>query len=208
MPPVLPAVDDIRFQHNGHLSTGIFGTKFMLEVLSCEGRANLASAIVNQNDYPSWGHMLESGATTLWENWQGGTNTFSHNHPMFGSVSEWFYRWLGGIQPAPDAAGFDRIIIRPQVVKEVDWVRCTYNSVRGRITSNWKRDGSRVKFEMEIPANTTALVYLPAKDFSQITEGGKPAPQVAGIRLERHEHGQVILHIGSGRYSFQVQNRR
>jgi alpha-L-rhamnosidase len=200
-------LDDIRLRHDGHLSTGIFGTKFMLDVLSRAGEADLASTIVEQKTYPGWGCMLENGATTLWEHWEGSDNTYSHNHPMFGSVSEWFYHWLGGIQPAPEAMGFDRIIIRPQTVKDLNWVRCSYSSVRGRIFSNWKRDGNLLKLEVEIPANTTALVYLPVSEAGQVKEGGKPVERSPGVQSVRQDGSNMILEVGSGRYCFDVVPR-
>ena len=87
------------------LETGIFGTKFLLDVLSRYGRADLAYALVGRRSFPGWGYMRERGATTLWEHWEYSDNTFSHNHPMFGSVSEWLFAWVAGIQPDPAAAG-------------------------------------------------------------------------------------------------------
>jgi alpha-L-rhamnosidase len=200
-------LDDIRLRHDGHLSTGIFGTRFMLDVLSRSGEADLASAIVNQKSYPGWGYMLEHGATTLWEHWEGSDNTYSHNHPMFGSVSEWFYHWLGGIQPAPEAVGFDRIIIRPQAVKDLNWVRCSYNSVRGRILSNWKREGNLLKLEVEIPANTTATVYVPASGPGQVKESGRPAADARGVHFIKQEGSRSIFEIGSGHYVFETAQR-
>lgn len=197
-------VEDIRDRQTNHLTTGIFGTKFMLATLSDADQAELASTLVNRKTFPGWGYMLENGATTLWEHWKGSDNTYSHNHPMFGSVSEWFYQWLGGIQPAPDAVGFDRIVIRPQAVREVDWVRSSYNSVRGQIVSNWKRDGGRLKLEIEIPANTSALVYLPSAEGTPIKEDGRPVAKAEGVRLLREGRGHAVLAVGSGRYSFET----
>jgi alpha-L-rhamnosidase len=196
-------LDDIRRRQDGHLTTGIFGTKFMLDVLSRAGQTELASTIVNQKTYPGWGYMLQNGATTLWEHWKGSDNTYSLNHPMFGSVSEWFYHWLGGIQPAPEAVGFDRILIRPQMVKDLNWVRCSYNSIRGKIVSNWKHDGDRLRMEVEIPANTTALVYVPADAPNEVKEGGKPAADSRGVQLVKQDGGQAIFQIGSGHYVFE-----
>jgi len=126
---------------------------------------------------------------------------------MFGSVSQWFINWLGGIQPAADAVGFDRIVIRPQAVKDVNWVRSSYNSARGRIVSNWKREGGQLKFEVNIPANTTALIYLPARTAEQITENGKPISQVAGIKEFQTEQNAVVCRLGSGSYSFTVNGK-
>ena len=90
--------------------------------------------------------MLENGATTLWEHWDFSDNTYSHNHPMFGSVSEWFYKWLAGIQADPAAIGFDKITIRPQITSDVNWVKASYNSIHGKITSEWKREKMILQF--------------------------------------------------------------
>ena len=185
-----------------HLSTGIFGTKFLLNVLSREGHADLATAIVSQKTFPGWGYMLENGATTLWEHWKGGDNTYSHNHPMFGSVSQWFYQWLGGIQPAPNAVGFDRILIRPQMPKTLNWVNCSYNSVRGLIVSNWRREDRRLSLEITIPANTTATVYVPAKDVARVTESGVSAASADGIQFLRMEGTAALFRVGGGHYHF------
>ena len=106
----------------GHLTTGIMGTKFMLDILSQNELENIAYNIINKKTFPGWGFMLENGATTLWEHWAFSDNTFSHNHPMFGSVSQWFFNWMGGIQPAPQSVGFDKIIIRPQIIEDLQWV--------------------------------------------------------------------------------------
>lgn len=189
-------------RHDGHLTTGIFGTKFLLDELSRAGRSDVAARLVRQRTFPGWGHMLDNGATTLWEHWQGGTDTFSHNHPMFGSVSAWLYRWLGGIQPAADAVGFDRIVICPQPIAEVAWVRCSHDSVRGRITSSWKRDGARLEMEIEIPANTTALVRVPTTDATLITVNGEAATASPLAKPVRQEVGHGVFEIGSGRYTF------
>jgi alpha-L-rhamnosidase len=186
-----------------HLATGIFATRFMLNVLSKYGHADTAYQIVNQKTFPGWGYMLENGATTLWEHWAGSNSMYSHNHPMFGSVSEWFYQWLGGIQPAPDAAGFDKIWIRPQVIPGLEWVRCSYDSVRGKIESNWQCDGETLKMDITIPANTSALVFLPESSSGEIKEGGKNISELPEIIKVPGDTGP-LLKIGSGHYRFEI----
>jgi len=198
-------VDALRGADGPRLTTGIFGTKFLLDVLSREGYANLAAAIVAQKSCPGWGYMLENGATTLWEHWEGSDNTYSHNHPMFGSVSQWFYQWLGGIQPAPGIAGFARLVIRPQAPGQLSWVRCRYNSVRGSILSDWRRDQNGLALNITIPANTTATVYVPAKDGVAVMESGKPAEQAAGVTFLRREQEAAVYQVGSGNYAFEVR---
>jgi alpha-L-rhamnosidase len=196
-------LENIHGERKGHLSTGILGTKFMLEELSREGHADVACGLVQQTDFPGWGWMLANGATTLWEHWELSDNTYSHSHPMFGSVSQWFIRWLGGIQPQPEAIGFDRILIRPQAVPGLKWVKSSYNSVRGRIVSNWSRDGDRLSLELVVPANTTATVFVPAQAAARVTESGKPVGQTKGVKFLRMENHAAVYEVGSGTYRFQ-----
>ena len=200
-------VEDITAKRNGHLSTGIFGTRYALDVLSCEGHGQVVYDVVNRRDFPGWGYMLANGATTLWEHWQMSDNTFSHNHPMFGSVSQWFFNWLGGIQPEPDAVGFDRISIRPQLIKDLDWVRCTYDSILGPVTCNWQRRDNHVSLTVQVPVNATANIYLPIDSPAGVSEGGQPADQSSGIDYLRTERRHVVYRIGSGRYSFVIPYR-
>lgn len=193
---------NIHTAHRDHLSTGIFGTKYMLDVLSREGRSDVANTLVSQKSFPGWGWMLENGATTLWEHWEGSDNTYSQNHPMFGSVSQWFMQWLGGIQPADDAVGFDRIVLRPQLVGDLGSVDSSYRSVRGNIVCNWRRTGGRVSFSIEIPVNATALFYLPTEQ--PALESGLPAAKAPGITFVRTEAHQTLYRLGSGRYAFDI----
>jgi alpha-L-rhamnosidase len=193
-------VRDITEKHKGHLTTGIFGTQYMLDVLSREGRAQVVHDMVNTPEFPGWGHMLQRGATTLWEHWQFSDNTYSHNHPMFGSVSQWFYNWLGGIQPAVDAVAFDRFSFQPQFLDGLDWVRCTYESVRGPITCDWKRQGGRVALQLHVPANTSATLVLPAS--GELTENGRPAADSMGVESLAEGDGCATFRLESGRYCF------
>ncbi|NQU52665.1 MAG: family 78 glycoside hydrolase catalytic domain, partial [Bacteroidetes bacterium] len=94
----------------GHFNTGIFGTKYILETLSKYASPEEVFAIVNSTTYPGWGYMIDRGATTIWETWKESDNTYSNCHPMFGTVTEWFYRWLAGIQPDPENPGFKEFI--------------------------------------------------------------------------------------------------
>ncbi len=199
-------VSEITNTHKGHLATGIFATKYMLDQLTCAGRADLAYGIVNQTTFPGWGWMLENGATTLWEHWEKEEAVYSHNHPMFGSVSEWFYKGLAGINQTPNSVGFDRIVIRPQIVGDLQWVRGSYNSIRGKIVSNWKIDGDRLRLDVTIPPNTTAEIWIPSA--AAITESGVPVDQAEGVLMVRHPNrpdGPTVLTVASGSYSFQTR---
>jgi alpha-L-rhamnosidase len=143
--------------------------------------------------------MLENGATTLWESWKKPDNAPSQNHPMFGSISEWFFRSLLGINPA--APGFQKIIIKPQPAGDLTWAKGSYNSVNGIIRSDWRKDGNRFLLQVEVPANTTAEVWIPAKDGSQVTEGGQPLKNQR-IPEARYSNGYAVVSIGSGQYTF------
>lgn len=197
-------VKDIE-KHNGHLTTGIFGTRYMLDVLSREGEVEVANTMVNKREFPGWGHMLENGATTLWEHLKY-DESFSHNHPMFGSVSQWFYNWLGGIEPAADAIGFDRINLQPRFVEGVDWVKCSHHSIHGPVVSNWKREGNTVTLDLQVPVNTTATLRLDS--VSSITENGQPAEKATGVKKLNAQGNKVNLQLDSGSYSFRVNLAR
>jgi alpha-L-rhamnosidase len=199
-------VEAVKGAENGPaLTTGIFGTRFLLEELSKGGRSDLAHALAVRKSFPSWGWMLENDATTLWEDWEGTDNVKSHNHPMFGSISGWFHRWLGGIQAADDAIGFDRILIRPQVVKGLDWVKCSHRSIRGPIASNWKVTSTGTDYEIIIPPDTTAIIELPKPKTGALTEGGKLLDGNPDITALPSSSALHRLQVGSGHYLFSSQ---
>jgi alpha-L-rhamnosidase len=195
-------LDDIKDNHDGHLSTGIFGTRLMLDLLSERGYTPIAHGIVNQRDFPGWGYMLDNGATTLWEHWALSDNTFSHNHPMFGSVSQWFFNRLGGIQPAPESIGFDKIIIRPEIVEDLQWVKCRYDSVRGPIVSNWQKRDGHLYFDIEIPVNSQAEVFIPLQKGKKVPEANESLESIVFLR---EENGAMLYEVGSGRYLFSIE---
>jgi len=192
----------IQGEHDGHLSTGIFGTRHLLEVLSRTGNADLAAAIVRKTTFPGWGYMLENGATTLWEHWELSDNTFSHNHPMFGSISTWFFQWLAGIQPHPQAKGFDRFSIRPQPVEGITWVEAEYKSVRGTIRVFWERNEEEFVLKITVPPNTRAEVFIPTSDTESIREKEKPEKDLPSKWVWKAGKGYGVCEIGSGTYTF------
>jgi alpha-L-rhamnosidase len=143
----------------GGLTTGIFGTKYMLEVLSTEGAGDVAGGIVNRRAFPGWGFMLDNDATTLWETWRPSDNVYSQNHPMFGSVDEWLFKHVLGISPAVDAVGFDRIVIHPHAVAGVTWARGSYQSIHGPVRVAWELADERMRLSVELPQGITAKVW-------------------------------------------------
>lgn len=137
------------------LTTGLFATPYLLEILSTEGSADLAGEIVTHRGFPGWMAMLDAGATTVWEHWAGSDNTFSQNHPMFGSVDGWLLRHVLGIAVARDACGCDKVIIRPQPVAGVTWAKGSYRTPRGVIRVSWKLADGRVVVEKQVPAGVS-----------------------------------------------------
>ena len=184
---------------NDHVDTGILGAKYLLNALLDANCVDVAYRIVAQKDQPSWGWWLEQGATTLWEQWSGSE---SRNHIMFGDVSAWFYKALAGINPDPAAPGFKHVIVRPTVAGDLTWARAEYDSVHGKIVSDWKVVKGEFRLRLTIPANATAMVFLPASDCESITESGRKLDRSEGVRFLRTEDGCAVLAVGSGTYRF------
>jgi alpha-L-rhamnosidase len=160
----------VRRGPSGHFSTGIFGTKYILETLSEHASPEVVFDIVNSTLYPGWGHMIDRGATTIWETWGESDNTYSNCHPMFGSITEWYYRWLGGIRPDPAFPGFREFILAPSVPEGLDFVHCAFQSPYGEIVSGWKKlEGDVLRFEMTVPEGCRARVSLPMEPSQRIT---------------------------------------
>jgi alpha-L-rhamnosidase len=202
-PPALDALKaDIAAQGNA-LTTGIFGTRFMLHALTDMGEGELAYKIADRRAFPGWGHMIEKGATTLWEHWEYSDNTFSHNHPMFGSVDEWFYKELAGIQPAPDAVGFDKIIIRPRILGGLKWAKANYQSVRGPVASAWKIRGGKLRLNVTVPTNAHAEIFVPVRADGSVDVLTTPKGERAAKPL-RHENGYAVFAAGPGDWSFRT----
>lgn len=180
-------------RHNWHVSTGIFACKMGFDVLREKNRNEIAYQLVNQRDYPGWGYMIECGATTLWESWRYPDNSPSQNHPMFGSTEEWFYRSLLGINPGKP--GFEEVVIKPQPAGDLRWARGSYQSVRGKIVSDWEITENTYKLSVEIPANTKGTVYVRSKESAQVN-----ADPIA--TFIKNEEGYSVYEIPSGRYTF------
>ena len=199
---------NILVKNQGHLDTGMLGTYFMMEYLRETGRNDLVFTMFNQTTHPGWGYMLEQGATTLWEQWNG---HWSHIHSCFTSPDNWFYQGLGGLMPDPAAPGFKQVIIKPEPAGDVTWVKCHHDSPYGRIVSNWTREGDKLTMDVTIPANTTATIFVPAKDAAGVTESGvkigearAPAlSKVEGVKFLRMEANAAVYEVGSGIYRFQ-----
>ncbi len=187
---------------SGHFNTGIFGTKYVLEAVSATISPEAVFDIVNSKAYPGWGFMVDNGATTIWETWKESDNTFSNNHPMFGSVSEWFYRWLGGIRPDPKHPGFKKFFLAPSTPNGLDFVNTKYESPFGTIVSNWKRLAlDTCEYTVAIPKGSIAQVRL-SLNSSQKIKIYKDAVELNSKNSEEIKTGSFDLE--EGEYSLVV----
>ncbi|HET6177525.1 MAG TPA: family 78 glycoside hydrolase catalytic domain [Candidatus Sulfotelmatobacter sp.] len=194
-------VKDIE-SRNWHLSTGFLGTPFLLFTLADHGRTDVAYRLLLNDTYPSWGYMLSKGATTWWERWNGDTGDpamNSYNHYAFGSVIAWVYRYAAGIDTTQDAPGFKEIVIHPHLDSRMTSARAEYDSVYGKIVSDWNGTPTGpFSLKVTIPANTSARVFIPAIAGAHVTQDGSAvAPQ--------QESGSYVVRIGSGSYNFEVK---
>lgn len=201
------AVLDSTFEvRDGHLSTGIFATKMMCDVLRLHDMNERMYQIADQREFPGWGYMVESGATSLWETWAYSDNVYSQNHPMFGSVGEWFYRSLSGINPV--SPGFTKIMIKPQPSGNMTSATGRYRSIQGMIVCDWKITDGSIRMDVAIPVNTEAEVWVPASSSSSVRESGKPITAYPEIKLINEVPGYVVYAVGSGRYAFEAEYKK
>jgi len=192
-----------------HLATGFIGTPRLLPGLHLAGRDDVAYRVLLQETYPSWLFPVKSGATTVWERWDGWTpdkdfqtiSMNSFNHYSFGAVGEYLYRQVAGIDT--DGPGYRRIIIRPAIAAGLTNTQASYESPAGHIESAWRVDGKHLILNVTIPPNTAATIYVPASGADQVTECGTPASSARGVSLLRSEDGAAVFHVGSGRYQFE-----
>ncbi|MCK0156468.1 glycoside hydrolase family 78 protein [Cellulophaga sp. F20128] len=182
---------------SGHFNTGIFGTKYVLEAASKNISPDTVFDIVNSRTYPGWGFMVDNGATTLWETWKESDGVFSNNHPMFGSVTEWFYRWLGGIQPDPENPGFKRFFLTPATPEGLEFVNTKYNSPYGTIVSNWKKLApNSYEYTFVIPAASSALIQLEfntTQEINIIKDGAPFNKELKTADFELNEGNYTIV---------------
>ncbi len=191
--------------YGGRPSTGIQATNRMMLELVRRGRQETAFELLMRRSVPSWGYMVDQGATTVWERWDGwvqgrgvadaGMNSF--NHYAFGAVGEWIWRHVVGIAPDPERPGYKHFSIRPRVGGGLTWARGEYDSIHGKIVSSWRFVGGRFELETRVPANTTATVYVPVTG-----DGTVRVDDMEGVRPLGIEDGCAAFAVGGGMYRF------
>lgn len=201
-PAVLKAiVTDV--QQRG-LSTGDVGYRYLLRALADGGRSEVIFAMNNQSEKPGYGYQLKQGATSLTEAWDARRSS-SQNHFMLGQIVEWFYGDLAGIAPDLNAPGFKNILIKPTPVGDVTWARARYESVRGKIVSDWKHAAGEFTLRVAVPPGTIATVHLPSRSGATVTESGTKLKQASGVKFVRQDGDRSVIQIASGAYEFRSQ---
>ncbi len=200
----------IKIENHMHISTGVIGTQWLMRGLSEFGRSDIAYTLASNTSYPSWGYMVANGATSIWELWNGNTanpQMNSQNHVMLlGDLLTWYYEQVAGIRSDDSTVAFKKIIMKPETIDKLDSVNAWHSSPYGRISSSWKWSNARSRFNwyVGVPANSTALVYIPADTISDIRESGKPVSQSEDIRFLYRAGKYQVLEIGSGEYHFEA----
>jgi alpha-L-rhamnosidase len=203
--------DDVdKFEH---ITTGFLGASRVCKTLTDYGYNDLAFMLLFNKKYPSWLYPITKGATTIWERWDGikrngsfqdeGMNSF--NHYAYGAVGKWIYGFVAGIDIDPAKPAYKNIIMNPNAPKELSFAKANYHSIYGEISSSWKTDNSLFVLDVQVPANTTADVYLPTGVKEKISESGKQLDAVKEIQGVKTENNKTVLHIGSGKYHFEVK---
>ncbi len=193
-----------------HLTTGFLGTPYLCHVLTRFGYTDIAYKLLLQESYPSWLYPVKMGATTIWERWDGikPDSTFqtpdmnSFNHYAYGAIGDWMYRVMAGIDTYTDGPGYKHILIKPHIGGGFTNASASLLTYYGKLSSGWKVDGNKIFMDIEIPVNTEATVFIPAKSASEIEESGKSLTSLKEIKVSGKEEEYVRVELGSGVYHF------
>ncbi|MBR2585827.1 MAG: family 78 glycoside hydrolase catalytic domain [Thermoguttaceae bacterium] len=193
-------VNNIENVTNRHIGTGLIGGQWLNRVLSDFGRIDLAYQFSSNRDYPSWGYMIEKGATTIWELWNGDTADpamNSGNHVMLvGDLAIWYFEYLAGIKVDQQQPGFKHFTLSPSMVGDLEWVSASYDSVRGLIEGQWRIVEDQFTWVVNIPVNSTATVSVPTSDADSVRLSS--ADGEVEITDAKAADGRVAFELGSG----------
>ena len=202
-------VDNIKAKNN-HLSTGFVGVGYLCPVLTDFGHNDTAYKLLLNDTFPSWGFSIKEGATTIWERWDGYTpekgfqtpimNSF--NHYSLGSVGQWLFQSVAGIDTDPNRPGYKHILLSPHPGPGLSSASATYDSIRGPIGSDWKTENGQFVWDVTVPANTTATARIPTSDANSVREGGQKIDAASGIAAGPAEARAVVYELPSGTYHF------
>ncbi|MGH8023472.1 MAG: alpha-L-rhamnosidase C-terminal domain-containing protein, partial [Limisphaerales bacterium] len=195
----------------GRLSTGFIGVSHLNPQLTLAGRADVAYKLLLREDYPSWLYPVKHGATTIWERWNGWTKETgffdpkmnSFNHYSLGSVGEWLFRHVAGIELDSELPGFQRFVLRPFIRPGLDYAVASFRTMHGKITSDWRRARKKLEWWVRIPANTAALVHVPSEPGTVVTESGAPIEKARNLHVRGRDGHFLICEADSGTYRFE-----
>jgi alpha-L-rhamnosidase len=191
---------------NFHISTGVIGTSWLMRELTKRGRADVAYALATQKTYPSWGYMVESGATTIWELWNGdkaNPSMNSHNHIMLlGDLLWWVYEDLAGIKTHPDHRGFKQLWMKPHPTRDLTFVNASYKTPEGLVKSYWNMNGDLFTWYVTVPKDVIADVLIPARSIDDVIINGRSISQVPNVKYVGVTENRIHLQIGSGNFVF------
>ena len=179
------------------LTAGDIGFHFLVKALEEGGGSQLLFDMNFRNDVPGYGFQLKKGATALTESWPA-LEVVSNNHLMLGHIMEWFYTGLGGIKQEENSVAFRNMIIRPEIVGDITWVKSSLRSPYGTIRSNWEKEDNHLEMTVEIPSNTTATICFPTHKETSITMNGTKAV------VSKTADGKFCTKVGSGSYLFHM----
>ncbi|MBP8911624.1 MAG: alpha-galactosidase, partial [Phycisphaerae bacterium] len=194
--------EEILIRRKGHIHAGITGGAFLFKTLLALDRQDLIYTMANKTTYPGWGDMLRTGATSIYESWDM-DNSLCHSSYLY--IGTWFIEGLAGIKTDLQSPGFQRFVLKPGIVDDpsLTWVKANYDSLYGRIVSNWKIDDAGVlTWNVTVPPNTTATVILPTTDAKTVTESGQPLGKAKGVKPIATQPNQVTLEVRPGSYEF------
>lgn len=186
------------------LTSGDIGFHFLVRALQENHASNILYKMNNRSDVPGYGYQLKMGATSLTESWAA-LNTLSNNHLMLGHLMEWFYNGLAGIKQSGGSSAYSNIVIKPNFVGTIKWVKAEFNSPKGKIKSDWHVYSHFTKLNVRIPVNTNAEIVLPVSNVKDIAESGLPISKHKNIEVSSIKKHSVTLKIGSGSYDFQFK---
>jgi alpha-L-rhamnosidase len=199
-------VAEIMIKRQGHTTVGLTGMQWFMQALTDIGHPEVAYTVATRTNRPSWGYMLSKGGSSVWERWDQDTRDPGMNGEsqmiLVGNLVAWMYQTLAGIDYDPAQPGFKHVILHPRPVGDLSFVRAWYRSLYGAISSNWKREAGQFTWEVAIPPNTTATIYVPAKDAAGVLESGQTASKFKSLKFLRMEDGNAVFEAGSGQYSF------
>lgn len=201
-PKVMQNLEDSIRKQGKPLTAGDVGFRYLVEALTFGGKSQLLYEMNARDDVPGYGFQLKKGATALTESWPALENV-SNNHLMLGHLMDWFYAGLGGISQTEKSVAYKEIVIKPEMVGDLTWAKASYQSSYGEIRSEWEKSATSVKMNVTIPANTTALIYIPFNPGSVIKESGKDISGLKDIQIIEEENGRKVVRIGSGEYEFE-----